>query len=83
VAEGRTIEFPLTMGRDLGTWEPSWSWNLAGPVVAWEGTSPAGIPVRLFRSTWTNPAPGTVVASIDFDTPMPGRSPFLVAITVE
>lgn len=83
LANGQTVQFPLVAGTDLACWELSPDWHTNRAVVAWEGTSPAGMPVRLFHSTWTNLTPAAVVNSIDFDTPKPCYSPFLVAITIE
>lgn len=81
--DGRQFDWPVTVGQDLARWDRHPSWDHPDLVVAWEGTSPAGIPVRLFRSTWTNPHPEVPVKAIDFQTPKPGNAPFLVAVTVE
>ena len=80
---GRRVDWSATVGLDLARWDRHPSWDQPELVVAWEGTSPAGIPVRLFRSTWTNPHPDVPVKAIDFETPKPGHGPFLVAITVD
>jgi tetratricopeptide (TPR) repeat protein len=80
---GQTEQHVLLTTVNICRWDRHPLWEYPEPIVAWEGTSPAGIPVRLFRSTWTNPHPESVVQSIDFDAPPSGLAPFLVAITVE
>jgi hypothetical protein len=69
-----------------------WAWRPATPtdtntVVAWTGESPAtsrrGFGVRLCRTTFENPQPGKVIATIDYVSAMAGSAPFLVALTVE
>jgi hypothetical protein len=39
--------------------------------------------VRLCRTTFENPQPGKVIATIDYVSAMAGSAPFLVALTVE
>jgi hypothetical protein len=52
-------------------------------VVAWTGKAEDGEEIHLYRSTWENPQPGKVVASIDIVSAMTNTSPLIVAITVE
>jgi hypothetical protein len=83
LADGQTHQLPIRMGVNIAKWDRHSSWLGSEPVVAWEGISPAGIPVRLYRATWTNLYPDIVVQSIDFETTDDGEAPMLVAITVE
>jgi hypothetical protein len=80
---GQSLELPIRMGVNVSRWDPHPTWENSEPVVAREGTSPAGRPLRLFRATWTNPYPEVVVQTIDFTTPSPGDGPILFAITAE
>jgi tetratricopeptide (TPR) repeat protein len=83
-------EIPLTYGRDL---RDLWWAAKDGPpeatkaVIAWQGNNPAakarGHGLRLFKSTWENPAPDAQVESIDFISSMAEPAPFLIAITTE
>jgi hypothetical protein len=42
--DGPRLELPVTVGVDLARWDGHPSWDNPGLAVAWEGTSPAGIP---------------------------------------
>ncbi len=83
------LEIPVSYGRDVRNWlarpdEPEKSNDL---TVAWTGTNAVsyspGRPIRLFLTTWTNPAPGVEIESIDCVSRMAVPAPFLVAITAE
>jgi hypothetical protein len=58
-----------------------------GPKIAWRGMNNAvkdwgnEVKIGLFKSSWTNPAPNDVIASLDFTAL--GAAPFLIAITIE
>ena len=44
-------------------------------------TGRRGFKIGLFKSSWANPAPDDMIASLDFTAP--GTAPFLIAITTE
>ena len=52
-------------------------------VVAWPGTAEDGAAIHLYRSTWENPQPDKVVASIDLVSTLANSSPLIVALTLE
>ena len=56
-------------------------------IIAWTGGSPAtarrGLGVRLCWTTFENPHPRKVIATIDYVSAMAGSAPFLVSLTVE
>jgi len=82
-ANGREEKIPMRYGIEAMPWD--WEPNAANPsaAVAWSGVSPAGLPVWLFRTTWTNPTPEVVVTTIDLESAMTDVAPFIVAITAE
>lgn len=88
-ADGLAVELPLRIGQQLRDW---WAAPNEPPlandtVVAWTGRNgksrSRGTGVRLFKTTWTNPRPGTVVARVDFQSRHAGAGPFLLGITAE
>jgi hypothetical protein len=83
LADGQTDQHLIRMGINIAKWDQHSSWVHSEPVVAWEGISPPGIPVRLFHATWTNLHPDIAVQSIDFETTDGAEAPMLLAITVE
>jgi hypothetical protein len=75
------------MGKSVADW-----WNQPQEQdktfrIAWVGQNAEsrrqGRTIRLFISTWENPAPGETVSTIDFIGYQKGPAPFLVAVTVE
>jgi hypothetical protein len=88
-ANGQSVEVPLIYAEDLRDWWllPNRSQKVSRAVLAWEGTNAASAAVsatlRLFKLTWVNPTPQTVVQSIDFVSGHSECAPFLVAITAE
>ena len=56
-------------------------------TIAWVGQNGEsrrqGKTIRLFKSTWENPAPGETVSTIDFIALQKAPAPFLVAVTAE
>lgn len=83
------LEIPIAYGREVRNWqsgpnEPTLSKDL---TVAWKGTNAtstsSGQAIRLFLTTWTNPAPGVQVESIDYLSRLTVPAPFLVGITAE
>jgi hypothetical protein len=86
-ADGRERVVAVVVGQELGDWceqprEPTARWE-----VVWTGTNessrPQGRRIRLFKTTWENPWPGTVVETIDVVSTRDVVAPFVVAITTE
>jgi WD40 repeat protein len=86
--DGHECVLPLTTGKDLADWWSQPNERGTNFVIAWTGANPAarraGKTLRLFRTTWENPAPTVAINQLDFtsDNPTPGQ-PFLLAVTVE
>ena len=83
------LQVPIVYGQTVRDWH-EWSGEKPAPqdlVVAWRGVN--GVSkrsnsfIRLFRTTWANPAPELEIESIDFVSSDQNPGPFLVAITVE
>jgi WD40 repeat protein len=88
-ANGATEELPIYYGQDTRNW-----WTVPGesPVmlnaeVVWRGNTPAaakqGSTIRLWKRTYKNPHPESVIVSLDFISAMAWPAPFLIAATVE
>jgi len=84
-ADGAEERIPIIYGEDVRDWS-----TRSDPVpklkrssLAWTGVNSAGLPVRLFRTVWTNPRPETEITSIDYLSTMADSAPFLIAITTE
>lgn len=80
-------EIPIIYGEDVRDWharsgEPG---EGANAKVAWEGSNASSQEnrIRLFKTTWTNPLPDTVIVSIDYESTRIASAPFLLAITTE
>jgi WD40 repeat protein len=89
-ANGRSEEIPIIYGRDARDWHeaPGIPVGVTDAVIAWKGNNPASKMlgdggIRLFKSTWTNPAPDNEVATVDFVAEHVSACPFLVALTAE
>ena len=52
-------------------------------TIAWTGKNEKGDNLQLFKSTWENPYPETVLDSVDYISAMSTAAPFLIAIAVE
>jgi len=88
--DGSNERIPIVYGRNLVNW-----WNFlgrkeepTGAQVAWTGSSDstdmnAGIKIRLFATTWTNPHLEKEVATLDILSAGTECDPFLVAVTLE
>ncbi len=72
------LEIPLQCGRDVALWRQSFAETDAGLKPAWTGGG-AG----LFRTTWTNIAPDTVIESLEIVSDQTRGGLFVVAITAE
>jgi hypothetical protein len=87
-ADGLRAEIPIRYGLDVEDWwyDPK-SEASSQARVAWSGENQAtrkeGKAVRLYRSTWENPRPESVVKSIDIESKVKASAPFVVAITLE
>jgi hypothetical protein len=83
----KTTEIPIVIGQDVADW-----WNQPDEqndhfTVAWEGTNertrPVNRTIRVFKSTWHNPAPDLEIESIDLVSTYEHAAPFLIAVTIE
>jgi WD40 repeat protein len=89
-ADGQRAVVPIVYGPDVRNWQfwPRMSAEDGGAEPVWKGTQArwkkmTGIGVRLYKSTWENPRPDAVVASIDLISAQAASAPFLLAITVD
>jgi tetratricopeptide (TPR) repeat protein len=87
-ASGRKEEIPIFIGQSLADCFVQLNDDNKTFTIAWRGRSAEsrrqGTTVRLFKSTWKNPAPTEAIHCIDFVFHPPGpAAPFLVAITAE
>jgi serine/threonine protein kinase/tetratricopeptide (TPR) repeat protein len=86
-ASGTQSELPIIMGHSLADWWTQPDEQDKTFTIAWVGQNAEsrqqGKTIRLFKSTWENPAPGEAVSTIDFIADQKGPAPFLVAITAE
>ena len=82
-----SVEIPIVYGKDVRNWhelagEPAAPADLK---VAWTGhnavSKRAGRSLRLFVTSWTNPAPEMEIQSLDYVSSMALPAPFLLAIT--
>jgi hypothetical protein len=86
---GPERKIPIVYGMDVRDW---WFWEnepekADRSKVAWKGTNEAsekaGMSLRVYSSSWTNPQPDDVIKSIDYVSTMATPAPFLIAITLE
>jgi serine/threonine protein kinase/tetratricopeptide (TPR) repeat protein len=86
-ASGKQSELPIIMGKSLADWWTQPDEQGKTFTIGWQGENAEsrrqGRTIRLFKSTWENPAPGETVSTIDFIAFQKAPAPFLVAITVE
>lgn len=86
-ADGQTHEIPIELGRDVADWFSQAQEDLGPMVVAWTGVNESsrqgGRKIRLFKTTWENPRPDSVIESLDFIATHSRACPFLVAVTTE
>ena len=87
-ADGGKVEVPLVYGENVADWWGCDSAAMASdPEPVWTGqnalTKASGCSLRLFKVTWTNSAPETVVRSLTFNSTQTESAPFVLAITVE
>ncbi|HEY5909439.1 MAG TPA: AAA-like domain-containing protein [Verrucomicrobiae bacterium] len=84
-ANGHEEAIPLIYGEDLRDWYEGGDGSSTSPraKIVWRGLNDARYSVRLFKSTWVNPLPGTEIVSLDYVSAMSDAAPFLLAITAE
>jgi len=85
---GERAEIPIIIGQSLADWFTQPNEGNKSFTIAWTGNNAQsrrrGRNIRLFKSTWQNPAPTEAILGIDFISTRPdGPWPFLVAITAE
>jgi hypothetical protein len=81
-------EVPIIYGVQVLSWVGQADEGFEGPdsVLAWERRHDVPRPggtIRLYKTHWRNPRPGTLVRSIDFISAVTNSAPFLVAITAQ
>lgn len=83
--DGQQQTIPIVYGEDVRDWSKQTdpSNNLKRADLVWNVINGAGVHVRLFKTTWVNPTPGSKIASLDFVSEMKEAAPFLIAITTE
>ena len=82
-ADGSEREISIVTGEDLRDWVQHDEDAISHGTVAWKGTTPNGLPARVFTSHWENPQPDVEIKSIDYISKMTDASPFLIAMTLE
>jgi hypothetical protein len=88
-ATGYELVLPILFGEHVRDfWQPtSEPQKTEHGVIAWTGTNAAsrqaGTSLRLYRTSWENPALDVEIISIDFRSAMDLPAPFLIALTVE
>jgi WD40 repeat protein/serine/threonine protein kinase len=80
-ANGQKEEIPIIYGESVRDWipDPDQTVGRESSNVAWSAS--AGH--RVYMSTWENPRPDVVIASLDFASKMTRCGPFLIAVTTE
>jgi len=85
--DGSTRQIPIVLGHDVADWFSQPEETPGSLVVAWTGANDESRAqaktIRLFKTTWQNPAPGLAIQSIDFVSNDARAVPFLVAITAD
>jgi hypothetical protein len=84
-ADGQEQVIPIIYGEDVRDWNEAFdpSTQLKRSSIVWQVTNRAGLPIRLFKTTWVNPMPETEIVSIDYLSAMSDAAPFVIAITAE
>lgn len=83
--DGQQHIIPIVYGEDVRDWskQSDPSNNLKRADLVWNVINGAGVPVRLFKTTWINPLPDLKITSLDYVSEMTDSAPFLIAITAE
>jgi len=83
--DGSQQEIRIVRGEDIDDWMvyevPTQELKRAS--IAWTGENPAGMNLRVYKTTWENPLPDVEIRAIDYVSKMTDASPFLIAISVE
>src|SRR5207249_3009743 len=86
-SNGKLVPIPIVIGQSLADWFTQADEQKKTFTIAWSGYNAEsrrqGRTIRLFKSTWQNPAPAEIIRSIDLLSTASGPAPFLVAVTVE
>ena len=88
-ARGAPEEVAIVYGENVSDWwfDSRLEEATANAVVAWTGNNAAARAqhktLRLYKYTWENPKPDSLIESIDFVSLNTQSSPFLIAITAE
>jgi hypothetical protein len=85
-ADGNQVREPILYGNQVRDSSSRSIAELADPhsVVAWRYNPPNFMrPVTLYRTTWTNPYPGSEVVMVQYESNVKDAGPFLLGITVE
>ncbi len=79
-ADGQTVELPMTVGNEIGSWKLDANPPEAKKRIAWRNSAGRGF----FRYEWINPEPQNEILSIDVAGGTPGleSTPLTTAITV-
>ena len=84
---GRQAEIPIVVGQSLADWFTQPNEGNKPFTIAWTRYNAEsrrqGRTIRLFKTTWENPAPAEAIRSFDLVWAQAGPAPFLVAITAE
>jgi eukaryotic-like serine/threonine-protein kinase len=83
---GATNVLPIRYGEHLREWvlgNVDLDDRITSGTLAWSATNAPNWHIRLFRATYENPLPTTVVETMDFVSQHTNSVPMLIAITVE
>lgn len=83
--DGQERTIPIIYGEDVRDWSTKGdpSTDLRRADLVWNVVNGTGTPVRLFKTTWSNPLPEVRIMTIDFSSAMDDAAPFCIAITAE
>jgi hypothetical protein len=82
---GAEHSIPIVYGEDVRDWNGTAdaSTKLSRASIVWRAKNYADFSVRLFKTSWVNPAPESEIATIDFISANEDPAPFLLAITAD
>jgi hypothetical protein len=63
-ADGRTLEAPIRLGREVADWLSRKPADLPGARVAWQAPTQGGGKTVLYHVPWANPRPDVKIASV-------------------
>jgi hypothetical protein len=92
-SDGERAEIPIKYGEDVLTWtsyngargsaDPREMLANTNSTIVWKGTNNLNFPVRMSRTTWSNPRPEVRIKTVDLVSGMSQCSHVVVAITTE